>query len=133
MFNFFWFASSRLGNDFKIFKSYGIFENNMNQKIENKIKFKIFIGCVISAELRMHLHQSALWKLAKIGPQDQKKLNETHFNQKDYIGFFLAQDRINLPELKVWESKILEELKAYCPHFPSEKIKVLVFSQVFIS
>lgn len=105
----------------------------MNIILENKVRFKLFLGCVITAELRMHLQQSLLWKQAKIGLHDQEDLIETHFNHKDYIGFYHPQDKVSFPNLKEIENHILEKLKSYCPHFPSEKIRILVFSQVFIS
>lgn len=105
----------------------------MNTQVENKIQFKLFAGCVITSELRLQLDQSPLWKQAKIGPAIQNDLVETHFNEKNYIGLFLTHDQITLSELKLIEDKILHAINAYCPQFASEKIKVLVFSQIFIS
>jgi hypothetical protein len=105
----------------------------MNIQVENKVKLRIFIGCIITAELRLQLNTSPLWKQVKIAPAGENELVITHFNQKEFIGFFLSQDHISLPELKGIETKILQTLMAYCPHFASEKIRILVFSQVFIS
>lgn len=105
----------------------------MNIQTENKVKLKLFIGCVITSELRLLLNQSPLWKQAKIDPSAQKDLIETHFHQKDYIGLFLIDDKVSLSELKQCEAQILLALKSYCPQFASEKIRIIVFSQIFIS
>lgn len=102
-------------------------------QVEDKIQFKLFVGCVITPELRMQLNQSPLWKQVKIAPSIHAGLNETHYRQKNYIGLFLTQDKINLSELKQIETQITHALKSYCPQFASEKIRILVFSQVFIS
>lgn len=91
------------------------------------------MGCLLSAELRTQLNKSIEWNQAKIKAVFENDLSETHFHQKDYIGFFLTQEKITLPELKLKETKILNALKHYCPHFTSEKMRVLVFSQIFIS
>ena len=103
-----------------------------HKQSENGIEFKLFVGCPINAELRLHLDRSSLWKEAKI-LQSSEDLIETHFNQKEYIGFFLKQDKPTLSELQEIEMKILQTLKSYCPQFASEKIRILVFSQLFIS
>jgi len=102
------------------------------QELETGINFRLFAGCLMTSELRMQLNQSSLWKQAKIAPSLQD-LIETHFQEKDFIGLFLQSDKIQLEELRQIEKKISQVLKTYCPQFPSEKIKILVFSQVFIS
>jgi hypothetical protein len=107
-------------------------ELKMETQTENKIKFKLFVGCLITSDMRLHLNQSPLWKRAKI-IHDQNDLVETHFHDKDYIGLFLPENKINLSELKEIEKQILAIFKEYLPQFSSEKIKILVFSQIFIS
>lgn len=105
----------------------------MNTQIKNRIEFRLFVGCVITSELKMLLNQSCLWKQAKITQSIKDDLQEVHFNQKDYIGFFLVEDQVPLSALKQIEIKILQTLKSYCPQISSEKIRIRVFSQVFIS
>lgn len=100
--------------------------------IEKGLCYRLFVGCVITAELRLQLDQSPVWKQARVAKSSQD-LVETHFHEKDYIGLLIDKDNANLNELPPIESKILQALNNYCPDFASEKIKVLVFSQVFIS
>lgn len=104
----------------------------MNTQIENRVQVKLFLGIAISSELRLQLSESSEWKQAKISHQSHD-LIETHYQNKDYIGLFLTHEKVCLAELKLIEMKILQTLKLYCPKFSSEKCKVLVFSQVFIS
>lgn len=96
-------------------------------------KFRLFIGCLITPELRLQLNQSVSWKQAKIGLPQQDDLVENHYNQKDYIGVFTNGDSISFSELQQTGNRVKESLKSYCPHFSSEKIRILVFSQIFIS
>lgn len=105
----------------------------MNMQVENKIQFRLFVGCLMTSELRLQLDQSHEWKQAKIGPLEENNLVETHFHEKNYIGFFLVNNHVTLSELRQVEDKIFKALNAYCPQFASEKIRVLVFSQIFIS
>lgn len=100
---------------------------------ENKVKLMLFIGCPLTAELRLQLTQSLEWKQAKINPIAGKDLEETHYQQKDFIGFFVKQEKITIQDLKQIEIQILQRINQYCPHFASEKIRILVFSQIFIS
>lgn len=102
------------------------------QELASRVKLKIFTGCVITSELRMHLHQSSLWKQAKIDPSIED-LNEARFHDKDYIGAFLTKEEVSLQDIKEVEKKILQQLKTYCPQYPLNKIQLLIFSQVFVS
>jgi hypothetical protein len=104
----------------------------MNMQTENRVKIRLFAGCVVTSELRLQLNQSLLWKQASIAP-NRHDLEQTHFHQKDYIGLFLKEDKISLDDLEKVEANVLHYLKAYCPQFASEKLRILVLSQVFIS
>lgn len=106
---------------------------NKKQMSHKNIELRVFVGFQINSELRMHLNQSLPWKQAKIHPSSTRELVEIHFHQKDYIGQFLSTNPIKLPEIKQIEMKIVQKLNSYCPQFASEKIRLLVFSQVFIS
>lgn len=105
----------------------------MNIEVENRVKFKLFVGIQISAELRLLLNLSHEWKQAKITSPKGDDLIEAHYHDKDYIGLFLSSEKTCVNELKLIELQIFQKLKNYCPKFSSEKIKILVFSQVFVS
>ncbi|MBS4165906.1 Uncharacterized protein NEOC65_000981 [Neochlamydia sp. AcF65] len=102
-------------------------------ELKDGVNLKIFIGCLITSELRMHLNQSLLWKQNKIVPALNSALREIHFKDKDYIGIYSTTDKISLMDLKKIEKEILQLLATYCPLLLTEKIQTLIFSQVFIS
>lgn len=104
----------------------------MNTQIESGVKVKLFAGCLINAELKLKLNQSSLWKQAKI-ELSENDLKDIHYHGKDYIGQFLKNEKTSLSELKEIEGKIIHLIHKYCPEFGSEKIKIIVFSQLFIS
>ena len=104
-----------------------------SQEMMSKVKYRLFIGCIISAELRLQLSQSIRWKQAKIVASTQEDLEETHYHEKDYIGRFLDYSPINLNDLRLTEAKVMQAIKNYCPEYACEKIKIVVFSQVFVS
>ena len=103
----------------------------METKIENRVTLKIFIGCPISSEIRLKLNHSLQWKQAKI-LADKNSLVETHFQDKDYLGLFLEYQKVPLSELKLTESFLKKTILSYIPDLENEKIKVVLFSQIFI-
>lgn len=95
---------------------------------------RIFVGYSLHPELKLQLSQSPHWKQAKIMRDSvSDELFETHFQEKDYIGRFLTQDVLTLKELKIIELEIQSRLRKHCPKFPVDKLKICVFTQVFIS
>lgn len=105
----------------------------MVTNLQTRITLKIFAGVLLNAELRLHLSQSSLWKETKImGQKNPDYLDETHYQDKDYIGRFFIEDSLTLEELKHVESEIKKIFVTLCPNFPAESLKILFFSQVFI-
>lgn len=106
----------------------------MNTKVDNRILVKVFIGCRFHAEIKMLLNQSKAWKLATISSQPQTdSLCEVHYQQKDYIGLFLPQEKNTLNELKAYEKLVQDKLKEYCPSLENETLKMTIFPQIFIT
>ncbi len=106
----------------------------MNTQITDKVTVRLFVGCPLSSEIKMHLHQSATWKHATILPlKNVGELIEVHYHGKDYLGCYLTEDRVTLQEIEAIEGPIKKRLKEYCPTFAAENIKVSIFAQVFIA
>jgi hypothetical protein len=106
----------------------------MNTQTNSCMTSRIFIGYYLHPELKVHLSQSLNWSQSKIVRGDNlNELLETHYHEKEYIGRFLNQDVLTINELKTIEQQIQLRLAEHCPSFPLEKLKVCVFSQVFIS
>lgn len=102
--------------------------------MEKKVFLKLFAGILITSEVRMHLNSSIKWKEAQILKEfNTDYLTEVHFQDENYVGKFLSNNQFHLSELKLEEKAILEKMQEYCPNLKTEKLKVKIFSQQFIS
>ena len=102
--------------------------------IENKISSKLFVGCQINSEVRMHLNQSIQWKHAGIiSTNSGVRLQQVHFHGKDYFGFYVADQKISTLDLKELQQRVRQELKGYCSDLETEILPVFVFPQIFIA
>ncbi len=102
----------------------------MEKLLNDRVLAKIFIGCTISSELRMHLRDSKKWKTDLI---DNKGLSEIHYQGKDFIGKFLENPVVTLDELRRQEQEVRHILQTYCPSVDFDSIPIKTFPQVFIS
>ena|ERR1700761_2617710 len=107
----------------------------MDTKTESKVSVKLFAGYFLNPEIRMHLQRSSAWKQASIAPTKEKahELLEIYFNGKNYIGSYLAEEKVTLVELKKVENDVLTALKKYCPDCDTENMKISIFPQVFVA
>lgn len=106
---------------------------NMDTDIKNKIRIKLFVGYPLNAEFKLQLNQSSAWKQAKIHPNNSERLTETYYQEKNYLGYFLEEESLTLPELKNMERKINELVHQYCPNLKLEAHKIYIFPQVFVT
>jgi hypothetical protein len=99
------------------------------------LKIKLFMGYLITSDIRMYLKQSSIWKEAKITETAiSRDLLETHFQNKDYIGKYLKQEHVTLKELRAYENSIFQSLLNYCAELsPETHLKIYLFPQVFIT
>ncbi|MEI8125974.1 MAG: hypothetical protein WCG42_09475 [Parachlamydiaceae bacterium] len=97
----------------------------------SKVSIKIFLGCLITSEINMHLTYSINWKLAKIEPSNEMQL--VNYQGKEYIGCFLETSSCTMAICKKMESMVKQRLHDYCPEFETENLNVTVFPQVFIA
>lgn len=101
---------------------------------KSHIGAKLFVGCLMNGELRMHLNGSELWKQAKLQLKGtETTLTQTHFEQHDYIGIFSAKNPLTVEELRTLETTLRSQLHLYCPKLDVAKIKLNLFTQLFIS
>lgn len=106
----------------------------MFQDTTNKLNLKIFLGFRINSEIRMHLNYSDEWKHEQI-MRDARgdKLEEIRYQEKQYIGILLPNQRIPLNELRSYQERICHALHRYCPELNTETIELYVFPQLFLS
>lgn len=108
----------------------------MTTDTSNKVTTKIFAGCHITSEIRMHLNQSIQWKNAVILAKTSSSnpgIQEVHYHGKDYFGHYTTSNSLIVNDLITFQSSIRQQLKNYCPTLEVENIKICVFPQVFIA
>lgn len=115
-----------------------IIDYNKMQKLDDPIKsalsIRLFVGCPLNSEIKMHLNQSRQWKQTTISPhRNNKELIEIHHQGKDYLGYHLDLEKATLADLKQIEEHVKGQLQIFCPDLEIEKIKVCIFPQVFIA
>lgn len=101
-------------------------ENNTNH-----ITTKIFLGCVLTSEIKFHLQNSHAWKLAKIENPDI--LTTTPFQGKEYIGLSLPHPQLTLAEIRPYEASIRQNLSTFCPKLQFDNVNIHIFPQLLVS
>jgi hypothetical protein len=102
-------------------------------QVKNKTSTKLFLGCLLTSELKMHLNSSSDWQNAKMEPQESCVLKEVLYENKKFIGFYLEEEKLTLKTLKEHECKLRTIIESFCHSLDSSKLKCSVFSQFFIS
>lgn len=98
------------------------------------IQTKIFVGCLLTPDLKLHLTQSQSWKQAAIGRlPESEDLIETHFQEKDYLGIFIPHDKPTVLDLKKVEVLVKDKFFSYCPELGNPPLKIYIFPQVFVA
>jgi hypothetical protein len=93
------------------------------------IKVQIFLGIMQTSEVRMYLNQNADWQTASV--EKKTLLKEATWNQKIYLGYYLASD-LNYLIIKKNEEKIKSELQVYCPKLNLDQHLIFLFPQTLI-
>ena len=97
------------------------------------ITLRLFIGCLISSELRMHLAHSSKWKELKFTLENApQQMQLVHFKKKEYIGHYLDNALLSLKDVAHYEKLLRSALQEICPEYPHEKLTLRIFSQPFI-
>lgn len=105
----------------------------LDQKKKSKIISKLFIGFFITSEMRMHLNLSASWKMAKeMHDENGQDLIEIHYEEHDYIGSSLENNKALYSDLKIEKERIEKQLQIYCPKLPLAGSRFYVFPQLFV-
>lgn len=106
----------------------------MTNETPNQLCTKIFIGCAISSEIRMHLNHSIEWKhAALISASTQEGLQIVSSHGNDYLGFYSTQKHLTIKDLKETQETIIVQIKSYLPKLDTQNLKICIFPQVFVA
>lgn len=97
----------------------------------DRITTKLFIGLLITSEVKMHLQNSPFWRNAKAMPNEEHLIEVRH-RGKNYIGCYLKEEGIQLKDLKKMEIMVTTKIGAYLPQLSLSNDDCVVFPQLFI-
>jgi len=103
----------------------------LNDDEKERVSVKLFVGFTITSEVKMYLHESHAWQLARTTPTDGDLCEVRHKNNY-YIGRYLPDGKMKVSALKEQESYIEAKLREYCPTLPTRAYRFSIFSQLFI-
>lgn len=100
----------------------------------SNLSVKLFVGCLISPEIRHLLRDSSAWKEKSIAWQSESNgLKEIRYENHEYFGKYIESKEVPLPKIKEIEQEIRAILDMHCPEVPTNKIKIVVFSHLFVA
>lgn len=103
------------------------------QIVKEGIAFKLFVGFLVTSELRMHLKLSEKWKehviVQKYAPED---LQLVHFEEKDYFGYYQDPAYLQIRDVEKVELKIRDSLMELVPKYQPDSLMLYLFVQSFI-
>lgn len=103
-------------------------------KTLNKISTRIFAGCSITSEIRMHLNYSIEWKHEALSSSTvSSRFQEVRLHGKDYFGCYIEHKTYKTKELEEIQDIIRDQLKAFCPKLDTETIDIYIIPQVFVA
>ncbi len=104
------------------------------EALSNNICTKIFLGVLITPDIRTLLNESVSWSNAKtMQAHGNASIKEIHHKDKDYIGIFLSEAPSTLEDIKIQSVGIMKELQGYCPYLSVDTLKIKLFPQIFLN
>lgn len=101
---------------------------------ENSVTVKLFVGFELTSEIRIHLSQSKEWKQALIDRSDPSEtLIECPYQEKTYLGRYLASNILTVQELKNQAKLINKLMETYCPSLDLEILSLHFFPLVLVA
>lgn len=99
----------------------------------DRISIRMFGGFLLSTELRMHLHQSNMWKqLSALHLASSTDLLEITHENHLYVGQYFIKEHLTLGDLRESCIFMKQTLQPYCPKYDVDALKFYIFPQVFV-
>ncbi len=95
------------------------------------VQVKIFIGYLLTSELKMYLSQNPTWRLSY--QANEKELGMTKHKGKEYIGLYLNKSEVPLPEVKAAKEAFKSKIRALSQSIDVDQYPVYHFPVAFIS
>ena len=106
----------------------------MGIETDTRVTVKLFIGYEFTSEIKMYLSNSPKWKQdALISNKTHEHLQQVKYQEKEYIGSYLADQSLPMNDLCKSSLSIKEKLVEYCPEINTKTLKTSIFPQVFVA
>ncbi len=106
----------------------------MSSDVQQGLKLRVFVGCLIDSEVRMHLAYSDVWKREQVIRTDEgETLDKIKHEEKEYVGHTIDHATLSLDEVHEHEQYVRRALSRYCPELDVDKFKISVISQLFLA
>lgn len=102
----------------------------MENRQEERVTIRLFAGYRVDAPLKYALENSSTWKESQIDPRGELALVTRQGTR--YLGTYIYSPTISIDKLKIVEDEIHLKIQCYCPAYDYTKLKLEVFSQLFI-
>lgn len=102
----------------------------MESQQQERVVIRLFAGYRVDAPLKYSLEHSSLWKDSQIDPRGELVLVDRQGVL--YLGTYIFSPTISLDKLKCVEDEVRVKVQGYCPNYDYAKLKLEVFSQLFI-
>ncbi|MCB1111067.1 MAG: hypothetical protein H7A37_07290 [Chlamydiales bacterium] len=105
----------------------------MTSETQSRILVKIFLGCPLTAELRLKLSKSQRWKEFQI-IDDSKELSivEVRHDDRDYLGCLIEGGTASLQSIEHTFISLKRILSKVCDDYQFDRVKFIIFPQIFI-
>ncbi|MEM1282808.1 MAG: hypothetical protein AAGG81_04565 [Chlamydiota bacterium] len=107
----------------------------MTNELQERIRVKMFAGCLLTSDLQYQLNKSHAWKEWFLTQESSEfpNVQEIQFKGKSYLGTFFDEENITISQIQDLQNFIKSKLSDCELETNIDKLKFFVFSQVFIS
>lgn len=102
----------------------------MESQQQERVVIKLFAGYRVTPPLKFSLERSSVWRNSQIDPSGELSL--INRQNVEFLGVYINSPAVSLDKLKIIEEQVRAKVEEYCPGFDSAKLKLQVFSQLFI-
>jgi hypothetical protein len=102
----------------------------MESQQQERTVIKLFAGYRVTPPLKFALEHSSIWKNSQIDPGGELTLVTRQ--GIEYLGVYANTPAISLDKLHIIDEQVREKIEEYSPGFNLSKLKLQLFSQLFI-
>lgn len=98
----------------------------------SKTSATLFLGCLLTSEVRMHLAESPLWKERHFQPEAIEGLQEVRWGEQSYLGKRIEEKRLCLGEIATHDAGVRRALSRCCPAVDFDTAHLFLIPQILL-